>query len=155
MSATLSEQPAADVPVVTGREITQGVELLGGQRLTIVRAGARGAGAPETADVLHLVGPDGNTTLKVYIGPEGTKIELGAASLAVRVAGDLAIDAGRISLHGREGFSISTGGDLTVRSDANIFTRAVEQKFVATRGDVTLYANDDVKIDGERIRMNC
>jgi len=155
MSATLNEQPAADVSVVTGQEITKGLELFGGQRLTIVRAGPRGAEAPGGGDVLHLVGPDGNTTLKVHIGPEGTKIELGAASLAVRVEGDLAIDAGRISLHGREGFSISTGGDLTVRADANIFAKAIEQKFVATRGDVTLYANDDVKIDGERIRMNC
>jgi hypothetical protein len=28
-------------------------------------------------------------------------------------------------------------------------------KVTAERGDVDVYANDDVKLDGERIRMNC
>jgi hypothetical protein len=127
----------------------QCIELRGRQRLTIIRDSGRGE------DVLHLEAGDGTTTLLVRVGPGGTQVELGAASLALRVQGELAIDAGRIALHAREGLSLTTGGNFVMRSGAALAIEAVEQKLVATRGDISLYANDDVKVDGERIRMNC
>ena len=139
-----------DEAALSAQAIPQSIELRGRQTLTITRAGPDGR-----EDVLELTAPGGRTTLLVRVGPEGTKIELGAASLAMKVTGELAVDAGRIALHGREGFSITTGGDLVIRSDATLLAQAVQQKFVATLGDISLYANDDVKVDGERIRMNC
>src|SRR3954447_22717968 len=128
----------------------QHIDLPGQQRLTIVRARSDGG-----EDVLRLAAADGKTTITLRVGPQGTTIELGAASLALRVEGDLAIDAGRIALHGRDGIDISSGGDLTVSASARLEARAAEQKLVATLGDISLHANDDVSVDGERIRMNC
>ena len=128
----------------------QQIDLPGRQRLTIVRAREDGG-----EDVLSLAAADGKTTITLRVGPEGATIELGAAALAVRVEGDLAIDAGRGVRCGRDGIDISSGGDLTIAAASRLETRASEQKLVATLGDMSLHANDDVKIDGERIRMNC
>ena len=37
----------------------------------------------------------------------------------------------------------------------NALVQAKRQEIVATRGNLRAHANDDVLIDGERIRMNC
>jgi hypothetical protein len=138
----------------------QPVELAGQHRLLITRSapGTLGGASPAgdtQEDTLCLMNSDGAIALTIRVGLMGATIEVGGDLVGLKVAGDLAIDARRLSLHGREHVSITSGGDATVRIAQTLTHYAARQSIVSTLGDLTLYANDDVKVDGERIRMNC
>ena len=134
------------------------VELSRNQRLVITRANAGlapvGAESPGE-DCLRLIDASGVISLKIRLSPDGPVIEIGGGSVALKMEGDLAIGARRLLLHGSEGVEISSGADVSIAAAENIASRAKRQDLTATLGDVRVYANDDVKIDGERIRMNC
>ena len=51
--------------------------------------------------------------------------------------------------------SLNTDGDLALRAAGALTSEARIQNLTATLGDVNVRANDDVKMQGERIRMNC
>lgn len=48
-----------------------------------------------------------------------------------------------------------TEGDLKLQVAGDLHSEARVQNVTATLGDVNVRANDDVKMIGERIRMNC
>lgn len=141
--------------LIDGDEV---VELSRHQRLLITRAGSAVSPASvETAgeDCLRLIDARGVISLKIRLSPDGPVIEVGGGSVALKLEGDLAIGARRLLLHGEEGVEISSKADVSIVAGENIASRAKRQDVTATLGDVRVYANDDVKIDGERIRMNC
>lgn len=115
-------------------------------RLTIER-GERGS-------VIRLHDGGGGVPLRVELGPDGPVLVLGAG-LTIAVAGELAFDAQRVAIRGRDGVHLRSGGDTIIESEGDLVTRAREQVVEARLGDVRLKANDDVKIVGERIRLNC
>lgn len=96
---------------------------------------------------LRLVGPGGGQRLEIAITPQGPVLRLGG-NLRVELTGDLAVEARRIALHGREGLALSSGADGSVQVVGDLAV-------TADLGDVSIRANDDVRIDGERVRMNC
>ena len=63
--------------------------------------------------------------------------------------------ADRVAIHGREGVAITTDGDVAIVAAGDLETRARTQTIAAELGDVRVVANDDVRLTGERIRMNC
>lgn len=97
--------------------------------------------------LLRLLGPDGERSLEIALTPEGPVLRL-HSGLRMDLAGDLAVDARHVSLHGREGLTLTSGADASLMAAGDLVARA-------ELGDLTLRANDDVRIDGERIRMNC
>jgi hypothetical protein len=99
------------------------------------------------AHVLRLVGPGGGQRLEIVVTPQGPVLRL-AGGLRVELAGDLAVDARRVALHGREGLALSSGADASIVAAGDLAARA-------ELGDLSLRANDDVRIDGERVRTNC
>jgi len=156
-----------DDKTITGRAGRVGaapprtIELAGNQRLIIERSRPRSP-APEgdcTAatdeDRVRLLEADGTTSLTIRVGAGGTVIELGGGPVALNVEGDLAISSRRLLLHGREEVAISSDADVKVVAGENASLRAKRQEIVSTRGDLKASANDDVIINGERIRMNC
>ena len=106
-------------------------------------------------DRVRLLEADGTTCLTIRVGAGGTVIELGGGPVALNVEGDLAISSRRLHLHGREEVAISSDADIRVEAAENSSIRAKRQEIVSTRGNLKASANDDVLIDGERIRMNC
>lgn len=93
--------------------------------------------------------------MAIEITADGPVLHIGGGSLTVRTEGSLSIDADRISIHGREGMELSTGKDLAIKADGHIDTRGHTQSIAAGIGNVDISANDDVTLDGERIKMNC
>lgn len=81
--------------------------------------------------VLRIAGADGAQAVEIALTPSGPVLRI-AAGMRIEVAGDLAIEAENLQLRGRDSVRIEAG-----------------------RGDVAVRANDDVLLDGERIRMNC
>jgi hypothetical protein len=115
-------------------------------RLTIERS--------EQGSVIRLLDARGGVPLRVELGPGGPVLVLGSG-LTIAVAGELAFDAQRVAIHGRDGIHLRSEGDVTIESDGDLVTRAREQVIEARLGDVRVKANDDVKVAGERIRLNC
>ncbi|HYT93458.1 MAG TPA: hypothetical protein VEL76_32370 [Gemmataceae bacterium] len=105
-------------------------------------------------DVLRIVGPDGRNSLTILLTPAGPVLQFDG-SLMLQASGELALSAGRLALHGREGIAITSDGDVTVQTPGDLSTTARIQNITAELGNVNIKANDDVRMNGERIKMNC
>jgi hypothetical protein len=126
---------------------THSLELIGEQRLLVERR--------TRDDLIRLIGPEGRLTLSIIVTPTGPVLRFEGPGLLIESSGALAIDAEHVAIRGREGVALVSGGDAKIVAEGTFDTEAHRQNIRASRGDVNVYANDDVKIDGERIRMNC
>ncbi len=97
-------------------------------------------------EVLRLRAPDGRICLKIILTPTGPEVEIASASLSIATDGDVNVACGRFAVDARGGIALRAGEDLE--------TEAFAQRHRARRGDILLKANDDVQLDGERIRLN-
>jgi uncharacterized protein (DUF2345 family) len=139
----------ASMPADTPRRRSeiQEIELVAGQRL-VVEHGANG-------DVVHIVAGDGRLAMRIRVTPAGALLELEGVDLKIHTAGDLSIEADRLALHGRSGVAVTTGGDALLYAAGDMHSRARIQNIKADLGNVNVTANDDVSINGERVRVNC
>ncbi|WP_437945569.1 hypothetical protein WME98_32305 [Sorangium sp. So ce296] len=103
---------------------------------------------------IRLVDRAGAEPLRIELRPEGPMLVLGSG-LSIAVAGVLQFAAERVAIHAREGIDLHSGGDTALRSEGDLVSEAREQRLSARRGDVRVEANGDVKLLGERIRLNC
>ena len=94
-----------------------------------------------------LSGPDGAPSLELALTPEGPVLRV-PGGLRVEVPGALALDAEQVSIHGRKGLALSSGADASIQVLGDLHARA-------ELGDISLRANDDVRLTGERVRLNC
>jgi hypothetical protein len=148
-------QPERKCGLIIQKE--QRLSLSGGQTLLITR-GSEVVDAMEQTpreDLLQIVGPKGRPMVTIRICEEGVSVELASGPVVLNVDGDLKIEAGRLQLHARDRLSLTSGGDAEIVVEETLSTTASRQTVTATRGDVHLVANDDVRLDGERVRMNC
>lgn len=104
--------------------------------------------------LIRLHAADGSQALTIELGPAGPVLRLGTG-LAIAVDGELSFAAQRVDIRGHEGVELHSGGDITLHCEGDIMTSAREQVLEARLGDVRVDANDDVKLRGERIRLNC
>ncbi|AUX23119.1 uncharacterized protein SOCEGT47_036380 [Sorangium cellulosum] len=102
---------------------------------------------------LHLVDASGAAHLEISIGPEGIRLAVRGADLSLATTGALAIEAESLALHGRNGVSLTTDGDARVQAAGRLETVGHSQHIRSARGDVRIQANDDVRVEGERIRL--
>jgi hypothetical protein len=103
----------------------------------------------------NVVGPDGQVCLSIYLGASGPVLELAGSGLTIRTAGSLAFAAEQVEIHGRDGVLIRSNGDAKLDVAGDLSLRACTQNLTADLGNVNIRANDDVTMNGERIRMNC
>jgi hypothetical protein len=96
---------------------------------------------------LRIVGPAGGQGVEIVITPQGPVLRLGSG-LRVELAGELKVDAEHVALHGRNGVALTSGGEVTVEAATHLTARA-------DLGEVRIKANDDLRLDGERLLMNC
>ncbi len=114
------------------------------------------------ADLIEIVAPGGELCLSIRLDASGPMVEVRAASLRVATEGDLVLDCERFEVNAREDITlISAGGiaqdahgDVVIRADGEIATEAAGQQHRARRGNVDIRANDDVMLEGERVKLN-
>ena len=131
----MSEDPS--VPVRTG------LELMGQHRIELRRDPA--------VDTVELIGRDGKIVLAIEITEAGPVLRFEGAGLTLRAAGDLTLEAKRLTLHAEEALVLSTGGDLDFAATGDLRSTARTQTITADLGDVRVEANDDVR-DRRRAR---
>jgi hypothetical protein len=106
------------------------------------------------SDVLHIMASDGKLCLRIVLTPEGPVVELQSVSLVISAEKDIRLRADSLEIETKKDLSIKAGGDIVQYAEGNIETEAFAQRILARRGNIAVKANDDVMIDGERIRLN-
>lgn len=122
------------------------LECVGGQRLLVER------GAQE--DLLTLVSSSGDIVFSVRITPSGPVLRF-ESGLRIEASGALEFSGKSLELSGEEGVNIRSGGDATIHAVGDLSSTARIQNLTARLGNVNLKANDDVRLIGERVRLNC
>jgi hypothetical protein len=102
---------------------------------------------------LQLRAADGQVALSIEITPAGPRLCF-AGSVSVEVVGALALRADRIALDARDSLSLRTAGALDISAAGRADFTARAHRVVSTHGDVRLQANDDVRLNGERVLVN-
>lgn len=128
-------------------DIYHSPELIAGHRLSIEREGQ--------VDVITIAGSDGGARLAIHITEEGPVLRFEQCDLTVQAAGTLRVAADRVAIHGEAGLDLSTNGDLTMSAEGRTMNVARQQTLKAELGNVDVQANDDVRLEGLRIKMNC
>ncbi len=109
----------------------------------------------EGENILEIIAPDGNVRLSIRVTPNGPILYFDLENLKIQTSGSLELSADYLAIHTTKGITLSSNGDIHVNSLSSINTKALAQNISASKGNVNIKANDDVKLDGERIRMNC
>jgi hypothetical protein len=129
------------------RPAPQTIDLIGGHALSLARS--------PRDNVLQIKTPDGRVGVSITITPGGIQMSLTGAGLTLEAAGALAINAERLTLHGRDHVAITSDGDAAIRAAGDLRSEARIQTITANLGNVNIEANDDVELNGERVRLNC
>lgn len=108
----------------------------------------------ESGGILRLVTADGTQPLEIEVGPRGPLLRL-RAGLGIVVDGPLEVAADSVALTVRNAISMKSGGDITLRAEGDVTSEGRDQTVIARLGDVAIHANDDVRLNGERIKLNC
>lgn len=94
----------------------------------------------ESRDEVTIRGPGGEVLLEVELTPAGPVLRFHAAQVELDCKGSLKVRC--------ESFDIRTSGDIVQQAGGEI-------SLEAQRGNVDVRANDDVNLNGERVRLNC
>lgn len=97
---------------------------------------------------------DGALCLRVTQGPDELVVECIAGRMRLRAQAAMQIEAPQVSIYAQDELSLQSGGDLHLQARGRVSMRADALSLEAVGGDARIVANDDVRIEGERIRMN-
>ena len=126
---------------------TQKVELTGNQQLIIERN--------ETNDLLQIVSEKGQISLSVEITSKGPVLHFEGCGLKIKSDQNLSVDAQNVHIHGRDSVVITSNKDTSIIAAKDLHTYARIQNIKAALGNVNVKANDDIKLNGERVLVNC
>jgi hypothetical protein len=139
-------RPKADQAVSPGPTPEISLALPGGCTLVVRRD------APQCATVS--LSTEGAQALQIRVTENGIALTLQGTNLVLQTTGKLCIDADELELRGRSGVTIATPGNIALTAAGRIAAHAEEHVVTATLGSIELTANDDVALNGERIRLN-
>ena len=129
------------------RTLIETVDLVADQHLEIERRPG--------SNLLNIMSAGGVVTLSILVTSEGPVLRIDGAAIEIRAEGRLSIDAQEVAIRGRESVALTTGGDVEIQAEGDLHSTARIQHITADLGNVNIKANDDVKLNGERIRANC
>jgi hypothetical protein len=132
-------------PIHAIRPIKADIDLPGGQRLFV-----RGDGK----DSVIRIEASGTTVMSIRVTENGAEL-LFEEGLQMRSEGRLTLDAEQLTIRGRQELRLESDGEVNVKAAGDLYTEGRIQNIRATLGNVNVKANDDVKLRGERILLNC
>jgi hypothetical protein len=97
----------------------------------------------------------GQALLTVSVGAEGVCVRVSGASVIIEAAELLKLEAKKLVLSALQELVVASGGAAAVTIAGDLSVVAAAQHLVATEGEVRVDANDDIRLEGERVMMNC
>lgn len=101
--------------------------------------------------------------LTITLQEQGLVIDINAAQLNINAAEELNLTGKKINIKATDQLNIKSAGNMVQQIDKDALFEiggtnkmiAAVQKITATLGEVVLKANDDIKLNGERVKLNC
>ena len=143
--STIPLNPVAVLPIP--QEPTEASSL---QALQLQWLSASGA----TPAVLLLSSVDGTPRLQVSVQGEELVLDCLSGSIRLRSHGLMQLEAPQLALVASQALSLRSEGDLHVQAEGRLDLQARDMRLQAQQGDIHLIANDDVRLEGERVRTN-
>ncbi|MEZ4589234.1 MAG: hypothetical protein R2909_22905 [Gemmatimonadales bacterium] len=103
--------------------------------------------APGGGELVTIRGAAGAVELEVRLTEKGPVLRFEAAGIELVTEGALQARCGSFEVH--------AAGDIVERAGGTHSTQAHTTTITSTRGDVAIKANDDVRLNGERVKLNC
>jgi len=105
-------------------------------------------------EVLELLTPGGPLCLTIRLAKDGPAVEIHGAELHLRAEKRLRLESEHVELHARSSLELRSDGAIQQRAAGAVTSTAFEHQLESTHGEIRLTANDDVAVEGERIRLN-
>ena len=123
------------------------VQLISG-RLANFRSG-------DKEDHLVVTSNEGRVELSVRFTESGPVLDFEAAGIQLKSRGEVAVQCSTFRVEATEKIQVSTNGEMVqeINGHAHVEARTIDMR--ARRGNVNLKANDDIRLLGERIKLNC
>jgi hypothetical protein len=109
-------------------------------------------GSPQ--DRLVVRGPTGQVELSVRFTEEGPVLSFSGAAIDLVSPGAVNLDCGSLRVRSRDGIALETNGDIVQNAKGAHRAEADDVSIRSRVGNLQLAANDDVIVEGERIRLN-
>jgi hypothetical protein len=117
-------------------------------------------GSPDQ-ELITVTAPDGRLCLSIALRSDGPVVEVHAQSLRFASQGLLRLDCDRLEINAASETTLRTGalvqevaGEVRTRAGGTVDVEAHAHRLRARLGDISLHANDDVSLDGERVLLN-
>ena len=105
-------------------------------------------------EVLELLTPDGPLCLTIHLAKDGPRVEIHGAELHLHAEKRLRLEGEHVEVLAHSGLELRSGGAIHQSAAGTITSKAFEHDIESTHGEIRLTANDDVAVEGERIRLN-
>lgn len=102
---------------------------------------------PSDVDEVLVRSPSGDIELSIAIGPNGPRLRLRAVDIELVAEGRLSMQCAELDLQVQGPGTIRAGGALELQGE--------DVHIAAAAGEIAIQANDDIKLQGERIQLNC
>jgi hypothetical protein len=109
----------------------------------------------ESCDEVTIRGPAGEVLLEVALTPAGPVLRFHAAQVQLDCKGSFQVRCESFEVQTAGNIVQQAGGDLIQNAAGDVRVESTEMSFEARRGNVDVRANDDVNLNGERVRLNC
>lgn len=107
-----------------------------------------------TDEVLELITPDGPLCLTITLAKTGPTVEIHGAELHLRAEKRLRLESEQVEILAHSRLALRSDGAIEQTAAAAVTSTAFEHEINSTHGEIRLNANDDVAVEGERIRLN-
>jgi len=114
-------------------------------------------------DIVSVRNAEGLTLFTIEVSDQGASLNIEAENINLVAAKKLNLSAADINITSNKELHITSEGNLfqqvkgnkTIKTHGENFETAKSHHIKAFLGDVKLSANDDVKLNGERVKLNC
>jgi len=114
-------------------------------------------------DLIQVRNAQGVTLFTIEVSDEGTNLNIEAENINIKANKTLHLSGENIDLESKKDLYLKSKGDFnqyvkgnkTIETQGENIETAKTQYIKAYLGDVKLKANDDIKLNGERVKLNC
>lgn len=104
---------------------------------------------------LFISDPTGGISLQITMTDQGPLLQMNSAVLNISAEQKLSLSADEIDIHAKKQLDLRSDGEMkeTITGDKSSTAEAFDH--TARLGDFYVKANDDIKLNGERVKLNC
>lgn len=110
--------------------------------------------APQS-NQLFVSDPTGAISLQITMTDQGPLLQMNSAVLNISADQKLILSADEIDIHAKKQLDLRSDGEMTETVSGDKSSTAEAYDHTARLGDFYVKANDDIKLNGERVKLNC